>query len=108
MLVANINDVVVYDSGSVLKVGKIIQLIPFTDQEIRKVRDESEGHDSIQAVANLCRLTKDSGDIYTEVSNDPKETSPNVSRDSPRSNPKRDAAAKAQQKWLSQFLVTRQ
>ena len=119
MLVPNINDVVVFESGSVLKVGKIIELIPSSDQEIRKVRVESEGHDSIQAVVNLRRLesggyddqispTKDCEDIYTEVSNDPKETSPNVSRDSPRSNPKRDAAAKAQQKWLSQFLVTRQ
>ena len=116
MLVPNINDVVVYDSGSLLKVGKIIELIPSSDQGIRKVKVESEGHESIQAVANLRRLesggypdqipaTKDE-DQQRMVSDSIKSTA-SIPEISSRSNPKREAAVKAQQNWLNQFLLTK-
>ena len=115
MLVPNINDVVVFDSGSVLKVGKIVELIPSSDQEIRKVKVESEGHESVQAVANLRRL--ESGGSSAEVpdtrlahqadtDSDSEGTASAVPRIMSRNIPRREAAVKAQEKWLGQFLVT--
>ena len=117
MLIPNINDVVVYDSGSLLKVGKIMELIPSSDQEIRKVKVESEGHESIQAVANLRRLesggypdqipsSKDDEDQHKMLSDSIK-SSVSLPGTPTRSNPKREAAIKAQQNWLSQFLLTK-
>ena len=111
----NINDVVVFDSGSVLKVGKIVELIPSSDQEIRKVKVESKGHESVQAVANLRRL--ESGGSSAEVpdtrlahqadtDSDSEGTASAVPRIMSRNIPRREAAVKAQEKWLGQFLVT--
>ena len=117
MLVPCIGDVVVFDSGSLLKVGKIKELIPSADKEIRKVKVESEGHESVHAVANLRRLesgghsdqispTNCEEDISEQHDNDLPKTSGSTLGKLPRNNPKRSAAVKAQQKWLSQFLVT--
>ena len=117
MLVPSVGDVVVFDSGSLLKVGKIKELIPSEDKEIRKVKVESEGHESIHAVANLRRLesgghsdqmspTNGDEDVPEQHNNDLAKTSDSIPGKLPRNNPKRDAAVKAQQKWLGQFLVT--
>ena len=103
-------------SGSLLKVGKIVELLPSVgSQDIRKVRVESEGHESIQAVANLRRL--ESGGYSDQISftdgaeahsdSIDQETSASVSEDLPRRNSKRKAAVEAQQRWLGQFLLTR-
>ena len=86
------------------------------DKDIRKVKVESEGHESIQAVANLRRLesggypdqislVKDNEDVH-KMDSDFDKMSASVPG-KPRSNPKRDAAVQAQQKWLSQFLLTK-
>ena len=116
MLVPNINDVVVFDSGSLLKVDKIIELIPSADQEIRKVKIESEGHESIQAVTNLRRL--ESGGYPDQIPaskdedkqrmlSDSIESSVSLPGKPSRCNPKREVAVKAQQNWLNQFLLTK-
>ena len=116
MLVPNINDVVVFDSGSLLKVGKIIELIPSEDQEIKKVKIESEGHESIQAVTNLRRL--ESGGYPDQIPASKDEDQQRMLSDSIKSsvslpekpsrcNSKREAAVKAQQNWLNQFLLTK-
>ena len=118
LIVANIGDVVVFDSGSLLKVGKIVELLPSSDQEVRKVRVESEGHESIQAVANLRRLESggnsdqissmeaDDSDSYMIEDSISKTLDSSCSEKS-RRTPRRAAAVKAQQDWLGQFLMTR-
>ena len=116
MIVPNIDDVVVFDSGSLLKVGKIIELIPSEDQEIRKVKIESEGHESIHAVVNLRRLesggssddnpvTRETEDEDTANVGDSEGTSNAVPGALSNNKPRRDAAVRAQQKWLGQFLI---
>ena len=117
MIVPNKDDVVVFESGSLLKVGKIVELLPSVgSQDIRKVRVESEGHESIQAVANLRRL--ESGGYSDQISFtdgveaqsdsiDQKTSAASVSEDLPRRNSKRKAAVEAQQRWLGQFLLTK-
>ena len=118
MIVPNKDDVVVFESGSLLKVGKIVELLPSAgSQDIRKVKVESEGHESIQAVANLRRLesggysdqisfTDDGGEDHSE-SIDQETSAASVTEDLPRRNSKRKAAVQAQQRWLGQFLLTK-
>lgn len=118
MIVPNKDDVVVFESGSLLKVGKIVELLPSAgSQDIRKVKVESEGHESIQAVANLRRLesggysdkisfTDDGGEVPSE-SMDQETSAASVPEDLPRRNSKRKAAVEAQQRWLGQFLITK-
>ena len=116
MIVPNIDDVVVFDSGSLLKVGKIIELIPSEDQEIRKVKVESEGHESIHAVVNLRRLesggssdeipiTRETDEEDTANVDDSKGTSNAAPGDLSDNKPRRAAAVRAQQRWLGQFLI---
>ena len=104
-------------SGSLLKFGKIVELLPSVgSQDIKKVKVESEGYESIQAVANLRRLesrgysdqisSTDGGEARSDSIN--QETSAaSVSEDLPRRNSKRKAAVEAQQRWLGQFLLTK-
>ena len=118
MIVPNKDDVVVFESGTLLKVGKIVELLPSAgSQDIRKVKVESEGHESIQAVANLRRLesggysdkisfTEDYGEVHTE-SIDQETSAASVPENLPRRNSKRKAAVEAQQRWLGQFLITK-
>ena len=105
-------------SGSLLKFGKIVELLPSVgSQDIRKVKVESEGYESIQAVANLRRLesggysdqisfTDDGGEDHSE-SIDQETSAASVTEDLPRRNSKRKAAVQAQQRWLGQFLLTK-
>ena len=119
MIVPALDDVVVFESGSLLKVGKIIELMPSPGSEdVRKVKVESDGHVSVQAVANLRRMESggrpdqipsagDQKDMNSNASIDLENDSISVSEDLQRTNPRREAAVKAQQKWLTQFLLTR-
>ena len=119
MIIPALNDVVVFESGSLLKVGKIVELLPSAGSEdVRKVKVESEGHVSIQAVANL-RWMESGGhsdqipsidvpaDVDSIADGAPENDPVSVSEDFQRNNPRREAAVRAQQKWLTQFLLTR-
>ena len=109
MLVPSIGDIVVFSSNSMLRTGKILKLLPSADQEIRKVLVESEGHESIQAVANL-RLLECGGSLDTKpfiaTESDDTDDLESDQDNSPRRNQRRAAAAQAHQQWLSQVLIT--
>ena len=119
MIIPALNDVVVFESGSLLKVGKIVELLPSAGSEdVRKVKVESEGHVSIQAVANLRRMESGGhsdqipsidvpADVDSIADGAPENDPVSVSEDFQRNNPRREAAVRAQQKWLTQFLLTR-
>ena len=121
-------DAVVFSVGSNLRVGKIVELVPSSDGEVRKVKVESEGHVSLQAVANLRKVEGDAEiSPAAEKIDDPAYSHSGLSDDAvrhvidetpvevgvsdepsapERSRPKRAAAEQAQQRWLGQFLVT--
>ena len=103
-------------SGTLLKFGKIVELLPSVgSQDIRKVRVESEGHESIQAVANLRRLESggysdqisftDGGEAHSD-SIDQETSAASVSEDTTRRNSKRKAAVEVQF-LLEKFEISR-
>ena len=105
-----------------------MELVPSSDGEVRKVKVESEGHVSLQAVANLRKVEGDAEiSPAAEKIDDPAYSHSGLSDDAvrhvidetpvevgvsdepsapERSRPKRAAAEQAQQRWLGQFLVT--
>ena len=118
VLVPVVGDAVIFTVGSKVKIGRIVELVPSSDEQIRKVKVESEGHVSLHAVANLRKVEGDD-QLSTEadILDDPDsedvridgEVVPLVSNSGLASvvgRPKRAAALRAQQDWLGQFLLS--
>ena len=118
VLVPVVGDAVIFTVGSKMKIGRIVELVPSSDEQIRKVKVESEGHVSLHAVANLRKVEGDD-QLSTEadILDDPDsedvridgEVVPLVSNSGLESvvdRPKRAAALRAQQDWLGQFLLS--
>ena len=115
ILEPRVGDVVVFSSGSLLKVGKILGLVPSDDGEVRKVQVESEGHVSMQAVVNLRHLESDGSHDVTHSSgaadSDDTRSDPSLGEEATAdveplvARPRREAAVRAQQKWLRQSLL---
>ena len=108
VLVPAVGDAVVFTMGSKLRVGKIVELVPSSDEEIRKVKVESEGHVSLHAVVNLRKVEGDKELSMSTKNLDEDLESVGITDDSLASvqgPPKRAAALRAQQNWLGQFLV---
>ena len=95
-----------------MKIGKILELVPSSDDEMRKVKVESEGHVSLQAVVNLRKIESDNDPAPVtdtelgEVSVNDIMMNGESSSSAFERPPRRAAALCAQQKWLGQFLVT--
>ena len=113
----NTKQMLVPNKSSLLFI-KIIRLIYSSNQELTNIIVESKGHECTYSVTNLHLLDnqgysdqissiKNVEDTHTEHSTDSTKPSANVPGNFPRVNPKRDAAVKAQQKWLSQVLMTK-
>ena len=108
VLVPAVGDAVVFTMGSKLRVGKIVELVPSSDEEIRKVKVESEGHVSLHAVVNLRKVEGDKELSMSTKNLDEDLECVGITDDSLASvqgPPKRAAALRAQQNWLGQFLV---
>ena len=90
-----------------------MELVPSSDEEVRKVKVESEGHVSLHSVVNLRKIEGDD-ELSTGTGSDLGDDDPvngalASSDDSlpPRNGPpKRAAALHAQQQWLGQFLLS--
>ena len=111
----------VFPSGSQVKLGRIRELVPSSDGEVRKVMVELEGHNRMQAVANLCHVEAEMSPVNAQVgeswdgvvSNAPDADDPHTSSSDAASAivppvwelPKREAALQAQCNWLVQFLL---
>ena len=48
-----------FSIGSKLRIGKIVEQVPSSDEEVRKAKVESEGHVSLHSVVNLRKVEGD-------------------------------------------------
>lgn len=110
ILVPVVGDAVVFSMGSKLRIGKIVELVPSSDEEVRKVKVESEGHIGLHSVVNLRKVEGDDRlSAASENLSEPTYGDVRIHNDSVTSiegPPKRAAALRAQQNWLSQFLLS--
>ena len=113
ILIPVVGDAVVFSIGSRLKVGKIVELVPSSDDEVRKAKVESEGYVSLHSVVNLRRIEGEDmlssvtdtdlgeADLQSDALTNCDNSLP--PRDGP---PRRAAALHAQKQWLGQFLLS--